>query len=41
MGGIAIEMGLDAMIYIPSFIKIGSDIQKLKGVGGDSQTHTA
>jgi hypothetical protein len=26
------------MIYIPSFIKIGSGIQKLMG-GGDIQTH--
>jgi hypothetical protein len=25
----AVEMGSGAMIYIPSFIKIGSDIQKL------------
>jgi hypothetical protein len=25
----AVEMGLDAMIYIPSFIKTGSGIQKL------------
>jgi hypothetical protein len=25
----AIEMGSDTMIYIPSFIKIGSGIQKL------------
>jgi hypothetical protein len=25
----AVEMGSDAMIYIPSFIKIGSGIQKL------------
>jgi hypothetical protein len=25
----AVEMGSRAMIYIPSFIKIGSDIQKL------------
>jgi hypothetical protein len=25
----AIEMGSGAIIYIPSFIKIGSDIQKL------------
>jgi hypothetical protein len=24
----AVEMGSDAMIYIPSFIKIGSGIQK-------------
>jgi hypothetical protein len=31
------EMGSDAMIYIPSFIKIGSGIQKL--LGRDSQTH--
>jgi hypothetical protein len=27
----AIEMGSGAMIYIPSFIKIGSSIQKLIG----------
>jgi hypothetical protein len=27
----AIEMGSGAMIYIPSFIKIGSCIQKLMG----------
>jgi hypothetical protein len=33
----AIEMGSGAMIYIPSFIQIGSGIQKL--IGGDSQTH--
>jgi hypothetical protein len=26
-----VEMGSDAMIYIPSFIKIGSGIQKLLG----------
>jgi hypothetical protein len=26
----AVEMGSGAMIYIRSFIKIGSDIQKLK-----------
>jgi hypothetical protein len=32
----AVEMGSDAMIYIPSFIKTGSGIQKL--IGGDSQT---
>jgi hypothetical protein len=32
----AVEMGSGAMIYIPSFIKIGSGIQKL--IGGDSQT---
>jgi hypothetical protein len=33
----AVEMGSGAMIYIPSFIKIGSGIQKLISV--DSQTH--
>jgi hypothetical protein len=27
----AFEMGSDAMIYIQSFIKIGSGIQKLRG----------
>jgi hypothetical protein len=32
----AIEMGSGAMIYIASFIKIGSGIQKL--VTGDKQT---
>jgi hypothetical protein len=32
----AVQMGSGAKIYIPSFIKIGSDIQKLIGV--DSQT---
>jgi hypothetical protein len=26
-----VEMGADAMIYIPSFINIGSGIQKLMG----------
>jgi hypothetical protein len=31
-------MGSGAMIYIPSFAKIGSGIQKLIG-GGDSQTY--
>jgi hypothetical protein len=34
----AIEMGLDAMMYIPSFIKTGSGSQKLMGDGG-TQTH--
>jgi hypothetical protein len=24
-----VEMGRDAMIYVPSFVKIGSDIQRL------------
>jgi hypothetical protein len=33
----AVEMGLSAMLYIPSFIKIGSRIQKL--MWGDTQTH--
>jgi hypothetical protein len=32
----AVEMGSGAMIYIPSFIKIGSGIQKFIG---DTQTH--
>jgi hypothetical protein len=30
----AVEMGSVAMIYIPSFIKISSGIQKLIGGGG-------
>jgi hypothetical protein len=35
-----IEMGSDAMIYTPSFIKIASSIQKFMGRGKvDSQTH--
>jgi hypothetical protein len=29
----AVEMGSGAMIYIASFIKIGSGIQKLRGAG--------
>jgi hypothetical protein len=33
-----IEMGSGAMIYIPSFIKIGSAIPKLMGEGS-TQTH--
>jgi hypothetical protein len=37
----AAEMGSGGVIHIPSFIKIGSDIQKLMGVGVDSQTQTA
>jgi hypothetical protein len=32
----AVEMGSGAMMHIPSFIKIGSGIQKL--IGEDSQT---
>jgi hypothetical protein len=31
-------MGSDALIYVPSFIKIGPGVQKL--IGGDTQTHT-
>jgi hypothetical protein len=31
--GHAVEMGSGAMIYIPSFIKTGSAILKLMGVG--------
>jgi hypothetical protein len=34
----AVEMGSGAMIYIPSFIKTGSGVQKL--IRGDTQTHT-
>jgi hypothetical protein len=33
------EMGSGAMIYIPSFIKIGSVIQKLMGWGGLHRQH--
>jgi hypothetical protein len=33
----AVEMGSGGMIYIPSFIKIGSAIQKLIG-GNDKHT---
>jgi hypothetical protein len=32
----AVEMGSGAMIYIPSFIKIGSGIRKL--IRGDTHT---
>jgi hypothetical protein len=41
MGGIfnqAVEMGSGAMIYVPSFIKIGSGVQKL--IGRETKTHT-
>jgi hypothetical protein len=31
-------MGSGAVIYVPSFIKIGSGVQKL--IGEDTQTHT-
>jgi hypothetical protein len=34
-----VEMGLGAMIYIPSFIRIGSGIQKLIGRGMHVQPH--
>jgi hypothetical protein len=34
----AVEMGSGAMTYTPSFIKIGSDIQKL--MGGYTYRHT-
>jgi hypothetical protein len=34
----AVEMDSDAMIHIPSFIKIGSTIQKSTGGYTDSQT---
>jgi hypothetical protein len=34
----AVEMGSDALIYIPSFIKTGSSIQKL--TGGYTYRHT-
>jgi hypothetical protein len=35
-----VEMGSGAMIYIPSFIKIGSGIQKLLGGDKHTDTHT-
>jgi hypothetical protein len=35
----AVEMGSGAMIYIPSFIKIGSDIQQLMVGGGGGPPH--
>jgi hypothetical protein len=35
----AVEMGSSAVIYIPSFIKIGSGTQKLMG-GGHTHTHS-
>jgi hypothetical protein len=34
----AVEMGSGVMIYIPSFIKINSGIQKLIGGYTDTQT---
>jgi hypothetical protein len=34
-------MGLGAIIYIPSFIKMGSGIQKLMGGGGYIDTDSS
>jgi hypothetical protein len=35
----AVEMGSGAMIYVPSFIKIGSGIQKLiRGIHGHTDS---
>jgi hypothetical protein len=34
----AVETGSGAVIYVPSFIKIGSGIQKLMGGFTDTQT---
>jgi hypothetical protein len=35
----AVEIGSNAVLYIPSFIKIGSDIQKLiRGVHRDTDS---
>jgi hypothetical protein len=36
-----VSLGSGAMIYTPSFIKIGSDIQKLIEMGGFTGTQTA
>jgi hypothetical protein len=35
-----IEMGAGAMIYVPSFIKTGSGIQKLIGANSHKHGHT-
>jgi hypothetical protein len=35
---LAVEMGSGAVIYVPSFIQIGSGVQKL--IRGDTRTHT-
>jgi hypothetical protein len=32
-------MGSDTVIYVPSFTKIGSGVQKLMGGGGYTDTH--
>jgi hypothetical protein len=37
----AVEMGSGALIYVPSFIKIGSGIQKLMRWGGFRDTQAA
>jgi hypothetical protein len=34
-----VEMGSDAMVFVPCFIMIGSDIQEL--IGGYTDTQTA
>jgi hypothetical protein len=36
----AVEVGSGVIMYIPSFIKIGSGIQKLFGGGGVTRTDT-
>jgi hypothetical protein len=36
----AVEIGSGAMIYMPSFIKTGSGIQKLMGGGGHRHTES-
>jgi hypothetical protein len=36
----AAETDSGATIYVPSFIKIGSDTQKVIGVGTHTHTHT-
>jgi hypothetical protein len=36
----AIEIDSDAMIYIPNFIKIGSDIKKIWRSDNHAHTHT-
>jgi hypothetical protein len=34
-----VELDSGAMIYMPSYVKIGSGIEKLIGCGGDVETH--
>jgi hypothetical protein len=36
----AVEMGSGAMIYIPSFIKTSSGLQKLLGIHGHTDSMT-